>query len=120
MAPKRLRCFVVGCKNEHGCRHLLPTSEPLKTQWISFVFEGDAPPDLPKCVYVCSNHFTQDCFVNEGQYKAGFATKLILRDGSVPTVRDPASPSAEVSHIVFFVFFLFASNPNNVFHGILS
>ncbi|XP_058617212.1 uncharacterized protein LOC131530781 isoform X2 [Onychostoma macrolepis] len=95
MAPKRLRCFVVGCKNEHGCRHLLPTSEPLKTQWISFVFEGDTPPDLPKCVYVCSNHFTQDCFVNEGQYKAGFATKLILRDGSVPTVRDPSSPSAE-------------------------
>ncbi|XP_016346660.1 uncharacterized protein LOC107692211 [Sinocyclocheilus anshuiensis] len=97
MAPKRLRCSVVGCKNEHGCRHLVPTSEPLKTQWISFVFEGDAPPDLPKCVYVCSNHFTQDCFVNEGQYKAGFATKLILRDGSVPTVRDPASPSAESS-----------------------
>ncbi len=40
---KRLRCFVVGCNNEHSSRHLLPTSEPL-TQWTSFVCEGNAPP----------------------------------------------------------------------------
>ncbi|XP_016367233.1 uncharacterized protein LOC107707669 isoform X1 [Sinocyclocheilus rhinocerous] len=92
MAPKRLRCFVVGCNNEHYSRHLLPTSEPLKEQWITFAFKGKAPPDLPKCVYVCSNHFTPDCFANEGQYKAGFAKKLVLKDGSVPTVCDPASP----------------------------
>ncbi len=31
------------CKNEHS-RHLLPTSELLKTQWITFVSEGNAPP----------------------------------------------------------------------------
>ncbi|XP_042598846.1 uncharacterized protein LOC109111146 isoform X2 [Cyprinus carpio] len=92
MAPKRFRCFVVGCSNEHYSRHLLPTSEPLKTQWITYAFKGKAPPDLPKCVYVCSNHFTSDCFANEGQYRAGFAKKLVLKDGSVPTVRDPSSP----------------------------
>ncbi len=43
MSPKRLRCFVVGCNNEQSSRHLLPTSEPLKTQWITFVSEGNAP-----------------------------------------------------------------------------
>ncbi len=41
---------------EHSSRHLLLTSEPLKTQWITFVFEGYAPPDLPKCIYVHANH----------------------------------------------------------------
>ncbi len=53
---KRLRRTVVGCNNEYSSRQLLPTSEPLKTQWITFVFEGNEPPDLPKCVYVCANH----------------------------------------------------------------
>ncbi len=58
IAPKQLRCFVVGCNNEHSSRHLLPTSEPMKMQWINVtcVFEGNAPPDLPKCVYVRANN----------------------------------------------------------------
>ncbi len=34
-----LRCFVVGCNNEHSNRPLFPTSEPLKTQWITFVWK---------------------------------------------------------------------------------
>ncbi len=35
---KRLKCFVVGCNNEYSSRHLLPTSEPLKTQRINVTF----------------------------------------------------------------------------------
>ncbi len=56
---KRLRCFIVGCDNEHSSCHLLPTSEPLKTQMINvtLVFERNAMiPDLSKCIYVRVNH----------------------------------------------------------------
>ncbi len=35
---KRLKCFVVGCSNKHSSYHLLPTSEPLKTQRINVTF----------------------------------------------------------------------------------
>ncbi len=45
MSPiKRLRCFVVGCNNEHSSRHLLLTSELLKMQRINvtFVLKGNA------------------------------------------------------------------------------
>ncbi len=34
----------------------------------------------------CANHFTTDCFLNEGQFKAGFV-KLKLKDGSLPQTR---------------------------------
>ncbi len=54
MSPKRLRCFVVGCNKEHSSHHLLPTSEPLKMQWITFVFEENAPP-----IYLNASMFTQ-------------------------------------------------------------
>ncbi len=42
-----LRCVVDGCNNEHSSGHLLPTSELLKTQRITFVFEGNALPPPP-------------------------------------------------------------------------
>ncbi len=87
MSPiERLRCFVVGCNNEYSSRHLLPTSEPLKTQRINvtFVFEGNAPKPI------CLNAFMF----------AGI-------------IRDPASSTEEVSIRVFMNLwkwpFLYAS-----------
>ncbi len=72
---KRLRCFVVGCNNEHSSRHLLPTSEPLKTKRINvtLVFEGNAP--IPICLNV----------------------SMFVR-----IIRDPTSPTEEAS-IRFFL-----------------
>ncbi len=67
------------------------------------IFDGNAPTNPPKCVYVCTNHFTPDCFLNEGQFKAGFVKKLKLKDGSVPIVCDPAAPS-EVVSLTLYIF----------------
>ncbi len=64
---KRLRRLVVGCDNEYSSHHLLPKSEPLKTQRIKFVFEGNAPP-----IYLNASMFMR-------------------------IIRGPASPTAEVS-----------------------
>ncbi len=38
----KLKCLVVGCKNEYSSRHFLPTSEPLKMQRINvdFILKG--------------------------------------------------------------------------------
>ena len=49
-------------------------------------------------LYVSPNHFTLDCFINEGQYKAGLALTLTLVKGSVATILDPATaPQPQVS-----------------------
>ena len=42
-------------------------------------------------LYMCANHLTSDCFGNEGQYKAGFASTLTLIKGSFSTIPDPAT-----------------------------
>ncbi len=79
MTPKRLRWFVVGCNYEHSSRHLFPTSEPLKTQWVTFVSEGNEPP-----IYLNAFMFTQ-------------------------IICDPASPTEEVSVRFFFFMNLWNS-----------
>ncbi len=46
--PSAIFSFVVGCKSEHKSLHFLLTSEPLRTQWISFVVDGSVPPNTQK------------------------------------------------------------------------
>ncbi len=57
------------CNNEHSSRHLLSTCEPLKTQWITFVFEGNVPPDQPKYVYVLVNHSWSSFTYRRSEYE---------------------------------------------------
>ena len=57
---------------------------------VSF-FNDNVPAKLPVSLCVCANHFTLDCFSNEGQYKAGFDSTLTLVKASVPPIPDPVT-----------------------------
>ncbi|XP_045900759.1 uncharacterized protein LOC123968204 isoform X1 [Micropterus dolomieu] len=88
---KHANCSVVGCNNQHSTLLGLQSSGEASISWINFIFNGDVPSTTTRFLYVCANHFTPDCFVNVGQYEAGFASVLRLKDGSIPTVRDSTS-----------------------------
>ncbi len=83
---KRLRCFVIGCKNEYSSRHLLPTSEPLKMQRVNFTFALKRMRRSP--IYINASMFAR-------------------------IIRDPDSPTEVVSIRVFYESLQIAF-PNNV------
>ncbi|XP_030215512.1 uncharacterized protein LOC115546039 isoform X5 [Gadus morhua] len=92
MACKRARhdsCSVFGCTNEHKNLFFVPSTEPLKNQWVNFIFSGNAR--------VCAKHFTDDCFLNLGQYRTGLAKRLKLKSRSVPTLLGSASNLGQAS-----------------------
>ncbi len=47
------------------------------------------------------------CFLNEGQFKAGFVKKLKLKDGSVPIVLDPDALPEVVSFTLYSIYICF-------------
>ncbi|XP_060770838.1 zinc finger protein 43-like isoform X1 [Neoarius graeffei] len=98
--PKRAKhgnCAVHGCDNTERSLFLLPTGEPLKTQWLNFIYSNNTPSSLPNTVYVCRKHFPDECFHNLGQYRAGFAHQLSLKPGSVPSIPAASATNTEQS-----------------------
>ncbi len=57
----------------------------------------------------CSNNLTPDCFLNEGQFKAGFVKKLKTQRWIINHVHDPAAPPKEVSLTHYIFLWLFAN-----------
>ena len=94
---KHARCSVIDCTEEHSSLHRPPASEETRAKWIRFIYRGYAPRIHPsKNLLVCSNHFAADSFSNLGQYNAGLAGKMFLKEGAVPTVRGKAQDEGDV------------------------
>ncbi len=74
----------------------------MKKRWDNFIFSGNAATQLPKVLYVSTKHFTDDRFLNLGQYRAGLAECLKINSGSVPT--RSATNIGQVSQLTLYSF----------------
>ncbi|KAF4111800.1 uncharacterized protein LOC131543092 isoform X2 [Onychostoma macrolepis] len=85
MADHGYKCFVPGCAGDVSTFHTLPTEKNCQQTWLMFVY-NQIPRQFNSKLLVCSAHFTADSFSNLGQYQAGFAQRLILKKGAIPTI----------------------------------
>ncbi|XP_056312320.1 uncharacterized protein LOC130223502 [Danio aesculapii] len=72
----------------------LPKDEAVKSQWLRFIF-GKIPQKYSPNIVLCSRHFSDESYTNLHAYKAGFAGRLSLKDGSIPSLFGPACSSTE-------------------------
>ncbi|XP_053467759.1 uncharacterized protein LOC128599809 isoform X5 [Ictalurus furcatus] len=79
----RRRCFL-RCKSK-STLHGLPKDEDVKRQWLEFIFET-TPKQFNSDLRLCSRHFTDECFSNLAEVKAGFAKRVFIKNGAVPTL----------------------------------
>ena len=86
-----VHCCVPGCIN-HSSKtsnisyHRIPSDKALRKAWLAMIRRDNLPP-LKNC-YVCSEHFTDDCF--ESDLKAQLMTELMvkrcLKRDAIPSV----------------------------------
>ncbi|XP_063078695.1 uncharacterized protein LOC134468752, partial [Engraulis encrasicolus] len=101
-------CAFPGCSGQvgqHCSLHRVPTESNVREQWLLFIFNNI--PTTNRELYLCSAHFTDDCFLNLGQFRAGYSQNLMLIRGSVPTLR-PNQPHQPVSITLFIFYICFA------------
>ncbi|XP_054452368.1 uncharacterized protein LOC129089057 [Anoplopoma fimbria] len=70
----------------------LPKEEDVRNEWVEFIFKP-VPVQYNANLLLCSRHFTEDCFENWAQYTTGFSKRLLLKEGSVPSLLGPRSGS---------------------------
>ncbi|XP_067298749.1 uncharacterized protein [Pseudorasbora parva] len=78
------RCYVPGCTRDVRTFHSLPLDKKCRHAWLMFVYNR-IPKQFNAKLFVCSAHFTTDSFSNLGQFEAGFAQRLQLKKGAIPT-----------------------------------
>ncbi len=83
------------------CVHLDGLNAEHKFQvWVTILGHTSLHITFTKLVH---GWLCKSCFLNEGQFKAGFVKKLKLKDGSAPIVHDPAAPPEEVNLTFYFL-----------------
>ncbi|XP_056120866.1 zinc finger protein 235-like [Rhinichthys klamathensis goyatoka] len=80
-------CAVPSCRKTQSL-HNLPSDSNTRNAWLNFVF-NEVPDHVNKTLCVCSLHFAADSFANKKQFDAGFAERVRLKNGAVPSILDP-------------------------------
>ena len=87
------RCVAAGCDSVSGkgCSfHKFPKNEALRRRWVNAVKRQRSNWNGPSAdSQLCSNHFTEDCFVTDGfrfREAMGIKTLKRLKPDAVPTV----------------------------------
>ncbi|XP_061742951.1 RISC-loading complex subunit tarbp2 isoform X2 [Nerophis ophidion] len=89
MSPRK--CFF-GCEGKVNL-FAFPKVEGIKKKWLTLLFPEQQKKN--SSAFVCLRHFTRDCFVNMGQFEAGLAGKLLLKDDAFPTILGRMEESEE-------------------------
>ncbi len=89
-----LKKCVFGCKGKITL-FSFPKNPVLREQWMHFVFPGQQ--------WSYASVFVDERFINKAQFDAGFAHHLILKDGTVPAIKDPSYDS-ELQMVKMSVF----------------
>lgn len=98
------RCAIPGCRIEPASLHSLPKDPNIRNEWLKFLLT-DIPDRYSPTLTICSAHFSPDSFVNLSQFNAGYARKLLLNEGRVPTIFDRALNPQPVSKISYSFFY---------------
>ena len=86
-----VHCCVPGCNNHSSkmCNisyHRIPNNKGLRKAWLARIRRNNLPP-LQNC-YVCSEHFTDDCFEADlkAQLMPELKVKRRLKRDAIPSV----------------------------------
>ncbi|XP_077063253.1 uncharacterized protein LOC143715388 isoform X3 [Siphateles boraxobius] len=80
------------CYFHPNCRSTLlslPRDRGVRDQWLKFIFNS-VPHNYDPNLALCAAHFMEESFHNLGEFNAGFAQRLVLKDGAVPTLKTEA------------------------------
>ena len=94
---RHVRCAVPGCMEKQRSLYNLPKDQSTRRNWLEFIFNYNVPETFSPYMLVCCQHFESSCFANQAQYNAGFASKLLLLPGAIPTVDLRCPPEHKLS-----------------------
>lgn len=95
-------CAVPVCRRTQSL-HNLPSDPNIRNAWLNFVFK-EVPDHVNKTLSICSLHFTEDSFINKTQFNAGFAERLRLKNGAVPSIFDPTRTAKHTSVSKYHIY----------------